>query len=235
MAILKSNYNHEFFESPSPESAYFLGFFWGDGYLYKNPKTGGSTVSIEILSKDMKKLLKYFIMACKWNEIKIYKKLSKNEFYRIYSGDRKFYDFLLSLGLGNKLGNYDLVLSKIPPNYHRYFYRGLLDADGSIGRYKSHCVINIASHYDQDWSSLTKFCNSLDITPKIIQTKAKRNKAIWRNSMFVVGSQCNFFSLLDELYKNADLDGIYLPRKYNKYLEIKRRVELGINGDVTNK
>ena len=232
---LKAKFKEDFFNKSTPQLAYFLGFLWGDGYLYRFAKHDGTIVSIEILSSDMEKLFPYFDSACNWNHLKIKKKLSKNEFYRIYSGDRNFYDFLSSLGFSNKSGNQNLILGKLNKEHHRYFYRGLLDSDGSIGRYKGNCIITITSRFEQDWSSLENFCKEISVPYKIKFRKILSKTAkVSQFSQFEINRKLHFFKFLDELYKDALIDGLYLPRKFHKYLDIKRFVALGISDDVKN-
>jgi hypothetical protein len=162
--------------------------------------------------------------------VDIRKKLSTNDFHRIYSGDRRFYELLQSLGFDHKAGNQSLVLNYLSPDNHRHFFRGLIESDGSIGRYDGHCIVTIASHYDQNWSSLEGYAKSIGV-----EYRVKRVRYTTGNrSEFVVSSQKQFLRFLDEIYRDAAIDGVYLPRKYHKYLDVKRFITLGIPDDVTN-
>ncbi len=234
---LKSAYHPEQFQQSSPELAYFLGFLWGDGYLHKFPKTGQCTISIEILSTDMTALRPHFDRFCKWLWLPmIKKKLSQNTFSRIYSGDRAFYQYLSSLGFLNKEGSQAKALEILSEKDHPHFFRGLLDADGSIGKYKGYCVVSFTSEYDQDWSSLYQFCESIGVKPHLDKREnVRKNGKTYRHSMFWVGGESDFHKFLDAIYGSAEQDKIYLPRKYAIQQEIRRRVFLGLGGDVFNR
>lgn len=229
MTLLRARFNSAALDAPTPATAYFLGFLWGDGYIYRHPAKRQSTVSIEIEADDMDSLFPHFCHICNWNVLARKRASSNTLFTRIYSGDPNFYARIEALGYREKAGNYQRVLEVLPAELHRFFFRGLIDADGSVGRYNAYCVLHIAGPYDQDWTSLQSFCEKLGVACRIKRRHLTKRAS---HSVFIVSGRKAFVRLLDEIYRDINDQSPYLPRKYLIYREILHRLELGISGDV---
>jgi hypothetical protein len=110
---------------------YLVGLITSDGYLSSDGR------HIDITSKDynfLNELIEKFNFVCK---VCIKNRGTNNQAYRIQIANKKFYEFLLSVGL---MQNKSLVLEQIKiPEIHFFdFLRGLIDGDGGIQRWTHH-------------------------------------------------------------------------------------------------
>lgn len=218
---MKSKFNENIFKKPNEEVSYFLGLLWGDGYMWKKGRQ--AIISIEMLCSDLNPLSKKLKNICNWNTLKTKKKLSKNIFLRITSNDVDFYNFLSNYGFLNKADSHDKILKFLGDKNVRYFFRGLFDADGCFSKTASGTYVIYTSEYEQNWSSLRKFCKRLKIPYRVMKRKTKRkNGKTYRFSQFsVVGGYDNSIRFLDKIYFGASKSKIYLKRKYKNYIREK--------------
>lgn len=195
--------------------SYMYGFLISDGYWRDNNKT----LEMEIKDKDLpikfQKLLPQTTIRerCRDTNFK------KNNTTYIWKGKRNgIFEYLCS-SMGFPIEDKSKNAS-IPKNFQfseRDFWRGVFDANGSIGTRKDgseYMSLTIVSEQEK-----IEFCQLLE---KVIgfKSKAKRNK---RDNIYNIGVNTNSARKLgDYLYKNATL---YLDRKYNKYREWRDKYE----------
>lgn len=118
---------------------YVVGIITTDGCL------SGDRRHIDITSKDYQLLGTIKSVASLTNKIADKNNGRGQKSYRIAIGNRKFYDFLLSIGLMPKKS---LILGSIdvPPRYFVDFLRGVIDGDGCIRSWLH------PTNYGRQWS-----------------------------------------------------------------------------------
>lgn len=111
----------------NPEIAYAVGLIVADGSLSKDGR------HIDFTSKDLA-LVKLFQQCLEKEHCKIGTKQSgssNSTYYRLQFGDKKFYDWLISIGIkANK--SKSVAEISIPELYFFDFLRGVFDGDGTI-------------------------------------------------------------------------------------------------------
>ncbi|GAA3020328.1 hypothetical protein GCM10020229_34410 [Kitasatospora albolonga] len=124
------------FDLERPEHAYMFGFLQADGHLHQGPGNKGR-LSVELSARDAP-LLEEFQRLCPYNSSIRYRTRSTN-FAAEHTSvvwtvcAREFRETLQSLGLppGRKS---DTIAPPTAPHSERDYLRGLVDADGSLGR-----------------------------------------------------------------------------------------------------
>jgi len=215
------------------EVAYFLGYFWADGVIYKK----SSCVSqISLIENDSLYLYDNIISNIgknNWTKSKPIKKQYRNKnnelinaknqiLIRSYS--RELYEFLYENDYFYKSNvSFEKIFTKIPNEYKSYFILGLFDGDGSftISKFKTGYIIGqfiITSTYNYDWKSLENYFKFNNIEYSIY----KKIGIIGKYSLFVVRKKESLFILYNLLYGKKYTIG--LSRKYLKfknYMELK--------------
>ena len=201
----------------SEEKAYWLGFLYADGCIYKSKRQNHSPcVAISLHKKDAKHLEKF--LNCINSNLPI-SYFSQYASIQIYSA--KMVEDLEKLGCTERK-TYTLTMPNIPEKYIRHFIRGYFDGDGSIS-------YNInPKKLSKVRISLIGFNNFLAGIEKVLQKnnlfyikhKISTNKVINKIAINNYFCSINFYSkqdkqnFLDFLYKNSH---IYLDRKYQLY------------------
>lgn len=220
------------FENPStPQMAYYLGLLWGDGHITKHQI---------ILSNIMDDGLQFYEMI---------QNLAK---FKTYYGDRvsttRNHKPLFTITLNNtKLAKYltemdykvksqatpAKILKTIPKDLHRFFWLGLVDADGSIYKKGKFSKLIVCGTYEQDWTDLEQFIDEMKCASTITRTINRLNQ---KYSIIELYSRYDINHFLTNLYQTRHIDGIGLKRKYEKFLEVKDlclvkpRSPLNLNG-----
>jgi len=215
-----------FYDIQDKEIAYFLGFMWADGYLNASKNGSNHLITIKILEDDMVKLKPIFDNVGKWN---YYVRTHDNAGWRntetMTTNNKRLFDFLVDNGYDEKsVASPDKILSKIPDDLKSYFFLGLSDGDGCFYYYKPKTgsiqrQFTITSSYEQDWSYMVKLCDDMGIKYKIKLSSGVNPKTgnVNSSSQFRVTNRVGIQKLGGYLYKSFDVDGIGLPRKYDKY------------------
>lgn len=205
----------QFLDIQKPEVAYFLGFVWADGYIVRQE------LRLSILEDDMNIIKPTLNKIGKWN----YNLRVRNGGRPICSAitnNRKLFKFLENNDYKIKSGaSADKILRKIPEHLKHYFFRGLVDGDGHIGKDK----ISISSNYEQDWNYVTNITKALTIDSYIY-----RNVVNSKSKYSVVeinGKNSLIFG--NYIYQNIEIDKIGLNRKFESYINLKHNVENGRN------
>jgi hypothetical protein len=220
MNTVKYITNKNFFDRiDTEEKAYFLGFMYADGNNYINaPHT--YEVSIKLQEQDKYILEKFRDLISPKSNIKLYKdNKSQTYLYALRISSKLLCNQLISLGC---VPNKSLILefpNFIEDNLLNHFIRGYFDGDGSI--YKRPPKVSGQIDYSVQFISSNKFCaklknileNKLNIYFTLRLSKPKTNQI---TTTISVGGNKQVKRMLDYLYKDAT---IYLPRKYQKYLD----------------
>lgn len=196
--------------------SYFYGLFLTDGYLLKhNGKITGIGIEVGIVDIPLIKQLQDYIPFSS-----IYYRKRKTNFKEEYEScifqyyRKDLPEQLLSFGFPE----FDKTINAKPPNtfYDEVaFWRGVIDGDGSIGVWKN--GLSFISLCTKSEQLKQDFCIFLE---KITGRKynPKRNQ---RDNVYNIG--CNGGSakkVIKNLMENIDDNSLFLPRKYQKMLEI---------------
>lgn len=197
--------NHTFFnEIDTEEKAYWLGFIFADGNVYKNRLT------IELNDSDATHLEKFKKSICANHPLKRYR------------GRNTISISINSKQLVNNLKKYGCIPNKtnlgyidnVPICFYKDFLRGYLDGDGYIDKKRYRIIYTIKSK--RITNSIKDMFEYVGIVCKIFQEKTYQRLHI-ENKML-------FFKSLKFLYKTST---IYLDRKYEIYkARINKKVPL---------
>lgn len=217
-----------FLNIKTPEVAYILGLLWADGYIFSNKVTKQYRVCIEGLETDLYLLLDIFYKTGKWNVNRRIRKNRKPQM-TIATGNKYLYHFLIENDYEIKSKHSaNKILSKIPENLKHYWFRGLIDGDGSLylNKKRSMSQFNCSSCRDQEWNFFTNLLKKLGIKrytirPSVKLKNLKSTNKISYYSDIRITNRKEIIKLLDYIYKDFSIDNIGLKRKYNTFLEIK--------------
>lgn len=218
-------YNENFFEKiDTEEKAYWLGFIYADGYVYKNSNSRISELGIELQVIDINHLRKFNKSINGNIEIKKINKYDKryNKTYehcslRLYKS--KIVNDLINLGVcQNK--SHIIKFPQLKENMIIPFIRGYFDGDGCITLNKP----RECHRFDFTCGSI-EFINELreilynkyNINSYIVKEK---NKNVYRLNIRGLTNAYLFGCLL---YENAN---IYLDRKYKKFYYINKQYNI---------
>lgn len=197
----------EFTNHQNPkELAYWLGFFWADGYIRKD-----SELVIEISEEDGIMLEPIFKRLASF---KIYKRIREGRKPQMsfYYRDKNIAQVLKSLGkYSNSIESHEKILQYIPEKYRNYFIRGLIDGDGSFYTDSKHVQFSIYNSINYDWEYLKNYFNNvynLNCSINKIETNSGNSSSLRASGKY------DIMNFIKQLYKIQD--GIWLPRKYAK-------------------
>ena len=207
----KYNVNQKYFINiDSSEKAYWLGFIWADGSVYKT----GREHKFKIRIKDYDHLCK--LQNSISHNGKIYT-IKGSGFkpncihYEISICDKILYESLITHGRNNEIG-----IPNIPKKLIHHFIRGFFDGDGSVYTYNKNSkhkdkiytynVINIEIICNKSMlKSLSKYLSKNNIKFRIKNSKTEYMKYLRIDTK---KSEKLFYKYI---YKDAD---IFLERKY---------------------
>lgn len=158
----------EQFKNISKEIAYFLGYFWADGYIKnyksKNGKITYWRICLEIVEKDASDILNIMNKIGRWSIQKRNRKITWQETWSFVTNNEPLYLFLEENDFALKSSEEpSKILSKIPNYLLIYFWRGYFDGDGACGLVGRGRYIEFSSTYKYKWSEVIKLCESLSI------------------------------------------------------------------------
>ena len=157
----------KFYNIVDEHVAYFLGYMWSDGYIrqYTSNSTLNSKVSLEICADDAEKILPIMNSITDWSIHKRKRKDSWKETWTFSKNNLKLYSFLEENDFRYKSNEEpSKILFRIPNNLNNYFWKGVIDGDGSIGFCGKNCYFEIAGTYDYKYSEVIKKFTELGIT-----------------------------------------------------------------------
>lgn len=204
--------NHNYFHDiDTPDKAYWLGWMWSDGSVYKSTR-GNSYEVILRLSVTDKAIVELFRSGLE-TDAKIFNSTNNSCNIRITS--KTMFDDLVSHGvIPNKstLGQFPIG---VPDYLACHFVRGTFDGDGCIGFYGSGKNARLIISGTQQFCMWTKEIvrNSLGISGALYQDKRGRGLT-WS---FNLSSKQNIIDFAQWMYQ--DCGELKLNRKYNKFLE----------------
>lgn len=217
----------QFWNIQTKEVAYFLGYFWADGYInYRKNKTSNNyAVALEIKSEDANNILYILKNLGSWSLSTRKRKDNWKETTTISTNSKDVYLFLKNNDYDTKsIKEPTFILKKIPKNLHLYWWRGYFDGDGSISfgvypeRWKS---IGFSSTINYEWSELKNLLTELAITKYSIQKYTHKTKNHC-SSKFSIQNKTDIIKLINFLLKSE----IGLDRKTEKMKKFLERYDI---------
>jgi len=207
------NFDRSYFKDiDSEEKAYWLGFFYADGYVYKN----GKQISICLSERDSEHLKKFAdIFQAHLKPYSYVDKRTDNRYttVRCVVSSKQICNDLYDKGIKNakSLVGGGKIIDFVPEKLHHHFIRGFADGDGCIS--KSH-----VGEYSFTLIGTRPFLVSirrvmtsgLNISKTKIQPRVKVYVLAW-------GGNFQLEVIRDWLYQDAS---IFLERKRDKFFSI---------------
>lgn len=204
----------------NPKVAYVLGFLWADGYISEK----NNRIAIEITTKDFLYIEPILQSVGHWNVYHRSRPNRKPQSMATLTDNIKLTELLRDYDYCSKSASPSKILATIPDKLKHHWFRGLSDGDGCF----YHGPINqpvekrslkhftIGSTYEQDWSFVEQLMFELDITKYnlIKKTTVKDHKS---SVIRFIGKK-NITKFGKYIYR--DFESCYLPRKYQKFVEI---------------
>lgn len=208
------------------EVAYFLGYFWADGYIQKEKSNSrrASEIRLEIAKEDYESIKHIFDKIGDWSVYFRQRQKHHKEVAIICTNNRNLLNFLKENGYSEKShSSANKIISKIPIELRPLFFRGLIDGDGHVRfdpKYYSK-LITITSTIEQDWSYVEDVIKSLNIKYAIYKHIGKKGAY----SIVSVNGD-NALTFGKYLYDSYEEDNIGLNRKYLKFKEMSEFVRI---------
>lgn len=215
----------KFFDSIDTEhKAYWLGLMIADGFLTNSGHSQNSIgISLEVGDKY---LLEEFAKDLNTDyEVKTYTGTTyfddvphEVEYARLFVRSKHMFDTLSSYGFTtDKSYHAKLPLDVVPENLIQHLIRGLHDGDGSLSK-----AGGVSHTYD------FKLTGTLEVVSAVQHIFGKENVQLQErhperqnnNYSLVLCGDAQVCRICDWMYDDAT---IYLQRKYDRYLEVKRK------------
>lgn len=204
--------NQEFFKDiDTEEKAYWLGFLYADGCIYKGASKNSYRMQINIQASDSD-VLEKFKNSIQANNPITYKTIQeKHNIATLKMNNTIFCEYLMSHGV---IPRKSLICTfpEIDDNLVRHFIRGYFDGDGCISKYK---------HKNKQQFNITGGIDMLE-SIKLIFKENNINTYLYSinhsiANVLATSSKKTIKLLYDFLYDNSH---IFLNRKKEKFEEI---------------
>jgi hypothetical protein len=217
----KYNYNEDIFDDLyNEEVCYWLGFIYADGWISLTTKKS-KRLSIELSYKDKNHLQKFctfigtdklFFRKPKEKKIEGRPVIGTGSYFCTINSN-KIVETLEKLGIEyNKTNSFNVTIFKnIPKKYKKYFIRGFIDGDGTIGLTKNDYMTFsfVGNKYMLELIS-KQISFELNLNERTLYEHGNIHKMAFSGKYQVP-------KILNWLYKDAK---IYLDRKYDTYQNI---------------
>ena len=218
----------EYINPRTPETAYFLGYFWADGNIIKR-NTHKSSISL--VEKDAEYLFNNIVKKINgnvWtisNSIPVYsidkfgnkKQVRNQKLIKSYSIELFNFFKIMNYDIKSKT-NFNKIFNIIPQHLKSLFILGLFDGDGCINTtYKTYKNISgrveFSSTYNYDWSTFANYLSENKIE-YIIKNRVNKNG---KCSLFRINKQTSIINLYELIYKNSEIGLLRKREKFKKY------------------
>lgn len=206
-ATRKYEFDNNFFkEINAEEKAYWLGFLFADGNIYK------AQMTLKLKQTDEQHLLKFKQSLSSEHPIHRGKNSShSNSYYSsFFIGSKELCGDLIKLGITPKK-SFTIKFPQIPEELYSHFIRGYFDGDGNI-------YINTKKNNHKVWSIFSGSKDFILTIKSIIESKLNITIGLHKqgNGYKIYGSnKKSVKSFCDYIYQDAS---IYLDRKRNNFL-----------------
>ena len=210
----KYEVRHDYFSVIDTESkSYWLGFMYADGYITNSSNQKQVGLALGLDDRDHLELFKSHIQAS--YPIKEYTTNSFGtpvKYVRLLMTSDGLYTDLVEKGV---IKNKSLTLTfptnqKVPPELMNHFIRGYFDGDGSFSKHSSGYIVKICG--------TKEFLHSLSDVIGFPDRSLTKRKQDTKNSWCLeIGGRLQVLQISRYMYDQAT---IYLPRKYQRYMEL---------------
>ena len=229
LGLKKSPYycNYRFFENiDTEEKAYWLGFFYADGWVTINQKTNSGVAGIELQVGDINHLKKFnksiggnYKITTRTREHEFEGRIIRSDECCIRVFSRSMVDDLINHGvIQNK--SYKLEFPNIDESLYPHFIRGHFDGDGSIfyskgpdGKYRTNC--NCVSVYKPFLDRIREILYKQGIYSHICISSKASKEQYYDLYCLSISDHKSVEKYLYYIYGNAN---VYLDRKYKRYM-----------------
>jgi hypothetical protein len=188
----------DFFRVWTPETAYVLGYWWADGYMYLKPH---GAHEIEIASNDREHL--QTIAETIGGKYTLRRVSVSSNCYEIAFCSKEMYQDLARLG-GTPRKSRTTILPTVPPSLLPHFVRGVVDGDGTLAWNGDRPILQI---YSSSQQFLTGLISSVERGTGIPAPSPQANRENWTVKWSTIRAKC----LVAWLY--VDNPGLALGRK----------------------
>jgi len=228
MTLISKNIPEKLMNPNTAEAAYVLGFLFAEGAIENNKSN--SRVGVFNLKTDMEHLVNIFMSLGNWKMRYINNK-NRQTVINLRLSSKVFINFLLEHDYVPNTGySACKILAEIPKKLHPYWFRGLTDGDGCFYKQKTFKDkkrnsgtnrYSCFSRYDQDWIYFENLLKELNIKYSIQYRIRNIQNKEHKSSVLCFSKRNDIIKFGDYIYQNYPEDGIGLPRKYEKFLQIK--------------
>ncbi len=201
----------------TPEAAYFLGFFWADGYFLNksNNLDAGGNIFAEFSAADYKQIESVFSALGKWT-ITRRQRENRKPVVRLETRNTPLYEWLVEQDFDKKTSVApSKILNLVPLDFRSLWWRGYMDGDGCYYFGERVKQLSIGSAYNQDWAEFEALCESMSTTFNYQQRIQKRkNGKLHKSSSVRVCNKHGIQKLIEYFYSHPSPMGF--PRKRRK-------------------
>jgi len=210
-------FNEKFFEFiDNEEKAYWLGFILADGCIsYDKKRDTHYTVTLDLQVRDIEHLEKF--KRC----LNLHVPIRSNGIAncrQLYVNSKKLAESLVRLGITHRK-SFIVKPPRVRDDLQRHFWRGVFDGDGTISVLKKEVCIGLTGN-DHVCRSFSKF---LGFEGKFVYKRGKMTVSCFNINGTSAGRQNLILQQVEKLYKDSK---VYLDRKYAKYQELKRKLNV---------
>lgn len=210
---------NKFLNIESKEIAYFLGYFWADGYIHHYISNGIKSwrIAMEIVTTDAKTIIDIMMSIGKWSK-QVRQRKHWKETTTFVTNNEYLYKFLEDNDYKSKsMSEPSKILKLIPKELQPYFWKGLIDGDGSLNVTEKGAQFEISSPIDYRYEEAIKMLKSCGIKRYGVYKRYNATKDEKTSYLKVYGK---------EILKLNDIMINYgLKRKYDNFIKIKNRYE----------
>lgn len=226
----------QFTKSFTPTTSYLLGYLWADGWINNNPRKNRNIkqqmVGIQLQLDDFKHIEPFLRQTGEWS-IKYLppRKETHKPIGRAYTYNHELTSFLIENDyISKSILSACKILSKIPDNLKSYWFLGLVDGDGmiKIGKHRE-VQLAVYSSYDQDWTYIKSLYEKLGINYSIKQ----RIRDSGDGSEIIITNLPDIIKFGDFIYNNEISEKLALPRKREKYLFLRNKLNKIYSNRIT--
>lgn len=206
----------QFMNPQTPQVSYILGLLWADG----NVRRKMGRVEIEALADDLEQIKPHFLFTGRWCFSYRFRQNRRPTLW-LNTCNRPLADFLSEHDYLSKDKSADKILSIVPDELKRFWWRGFSDGDGCFYLGSGQSQFSFTSCFQQDWAFVQALFNQLQI-PFSIKTCEHQcaSGKVHRNSVIRLTNAQRLSKFGAYIYEGFERDRIGFQRKFDKFKKI---------------